>query len=91
MAIPAVFPGFDPLGCGESCPRAGSGLGVTLAVLVMVVPFWVTVITDGTRLGAWVGEGLEVMEDVARVVGVGVGVGVISIGVEVFSIVGEGS
>jgi hypothetical protein len=43
-----------------------------LAVLVIVVPFCVTVMTDGTRLGPSVGKGLGVMGDVDRVVGVGV-------------------
>lgn len=52
IAMPAIFPEFEPLGGVEACPRAGSGLGVTLAVLVIVVPFCVTVMTDGTRLGA---------------------------------------
>lgn len=70
--MPAIFPGFEPLGGGDACPRAASGLGTTLAVLVIVVPFCVTVITDGTRLGACVGNGLEVIEDVARVVGASV-------------------
>jgi hypothetical protein len=41
-----------------------------LAVLVIVVPFCVTVMTDGTRLGACVGGGLEMTGDVARVVGI---------------------
>lgn len=80
IAIPAILPGFPPLGAGEDCPRAGSVLGATLAVLVIVVPFCVTVMTDGTRLGAsvgkGVGEGLKVLEDVTRVVGVGVAAGV---------------
>lgn len=69
--MPAILPGLEPLGGGAACPRAGSGLGVTLAVLVIVVPFSVTVMTDGTRLGASVGKGLEVMEDVEKVVRVG--------------------
>jgi hypothetical protein len=73
--MPAIFPGFEPLGGGEACPKAGSGLGATLAVLVMVVPFSVTVITEGTRLGAGVGEGLDVIDDVAKLVLVGDGVG----------------
>lgn len=81
---------------GEDCPRAGSVLGVTLAVLVIVVPFCVTVMTDGMRLGAsvveGVGEGLKVVEDVTRVVGVGVvavvGVGE-GVGVGVFTVVVE--
>lgn len=93
-AIAAILPGFPPVGGGEDCPRAGSGLGVTLAVLVIVVPFCVTVMTDGTRLGAsvgkGVGEGVELVEDVTRVldasevgdVRVGVGVGVSTIVVE---------
>jgi hypothetical protein len=67
--MPAILPGFEPLGGGEPCPRAGSGLGVTLAVLVIVVPSCVTVMTDGTRLGAAVGGGLEAIVDVASVVG----------------------
>lgn len=72
MAMPAILPGFEPLGAGAACPRAGSGLGIVLAVLVMVVPFCVTVTTEGTRLGAEVGDGLEVTRDVARVVGEGI-------------------
>ena len=67
--MPAVLPGFEPLGGGRPCPRAGSGLGVVLAVLVIVTPSCVTVITEGLRLGASVGGGLEAAADVARVVG----------------------
>jgi hypothetical protein len=52
IAMPVIFPAFEPFGGDEACPKTASGLGVTLAVLVIVVPFCVTVITDGTRLGA---------------------------------------
>lgn len=38
IAMPAILPGLEPLGGGEPCPRAESGLGVTLAVLVIVIP-----------------------------------------------------
>ncbi len=101
IAIPAILPGFPPLGAGEDCPRAASVLGVTLAVLVIVVPFCVTVMTDGTRLGASVGEGvgeaLKVVGVVARVVDVGVvadvgmGAGVDTIVVETTSVETTGS
>lgn len=71
--MPAIFPGFEPLGAEAACPSAESALGVTLAVLVMVVPSCVTVITEGTRLETCVGEKFEVVAEVVRVVGAMVG------------------
>lgn len=71
--MPAVLPALDPLGGGgAACPGVDSGLGMTLALLVMVVPFCVTVMMEGTRLGAWVEEGSESLADVIKVVGVDV-------------------
>ena len=86
MAIPAVLPAFEPLGGGgAACPGVGSGLGMILALLVMVVPFCVTVMMEGTRLGPWVSEGLGSLADVIRVVGMDV----LSVVVETTSTVNE--